>query len=89
MNIHLSILALQVAGASIVAIIIGGLAAIASIGDDCFIPIPFTHDKRYGGCKTFTPPEWLLMILAFLFPVGVVTLIIALGMQIAAWVNVQ
>jgi hypothetical protein len=89
MNIHLSIIALQVAGGAIAAIIIGGLAAMLMIGDDCFLPIPFTHDKKYGGCKTFTPPEGLLIVLAFLFPIGVVTLIIALGMQIAAWINVQ
>lgn len=88
MNIHLSILALQVAGAAIVAIIIGAVSGILSIADDHFLRIPFTHSK-YGGRRIWDVPEWLLIPGTLLFPIGVVALIIAIGMQIGAWINLR
>ncbi len=87
MNIHISWLAVWVFGAGILAIITGAFAGILAIGDDYFLPIPFTKDKIHGGMKVVEVPEWLLLPLALLFPLGLVALIIAIGIQIAVWVH--
>lgn len=87
MNIHISWLAVFVAGGGVLGLIIGGFFGLLSIADDAFLPVPFTRDKIHGGCKVVEIPGWVLVLFVPLFYLGILAVIIGAGIQIAVWAH--